>query len=103
MIIVDEIKVKCKKCNKLYNINPEDFDGPETTSDERSMGYETQYIWEYEFICDKCKNELKITVEGFEYPTGILNYQEFNVEGCFIVNQPVLEISNENDESYQDN
>lgn len=99
MIITEGTKVKCKKCNKLHDISPEDFDEPETTSDERSMGYETQYTWEYEFNCDKCNNELKIIIEGYEYPVGILNYQEFNVEGCLIVDEPSLEINNEDYEN----
>lgn len=99
MIIIKGTKVRCKKCNKLHDINPEDFNGPEKSSDERSMGYETQYVWEYEFNCDKCNNELKITIEGYEYPTGILNYQEFNLEGCLIVDEPSLEINNEEDEN----
>lgn len=97
MIIKQGTKVKCKKCNKLHDISPEDFDEPETTSDERSMGYETQYTWEFEFNCDKCNNELKITIEGYEYPVGILNYQEFNTEGCIIIEEPALEINNQED------
>jgi hypothetical protein len=95
MIITQGAEVKCKKCNKLHDINSEDFDDPDTTSDERSMGYETQYTWENEFNCDKCNNELKITIEGYEYPVGILNYQEFSTEGCFIISKPLLEINNE--------
>jgi hypothetical protein len=43
--------------------------------------------------CDKCKNELKITIEGYEYPVGILNYQEFNTEGSIIIDEPTLEIT----------
>lgn len=100
MIITQETEVKCKKCNKLHSISPEDFGYPETTSDERSMGYETQYIWECEFNCDKCNNDLKITIEGYEYPIGILNYQEFNAEGCIIVQEPLLEVNSE-DEDYE--
>ncbi|KJS05466.1 MAG: hypothetical protein VR77_08455 [Flavobacteriales bacterium BRH_c54] len=99
MKISQKISVKCKKCNKLHDINPEGFSDPEMTSDERSMGYETQYIWEHEFNCDKCNNDLKITIEGYEYPVGILNYQEFNSEGCLIVNEPSLEINNEDYEN----
>jgi restriction system protein len=93
MRIIGQIKVKCKKCHKLQEISPDDFEEPETNSDERNMGYETQYIWEFEFQCDKCKNELKITIEGYEYPVGILNYQEFNNEGCIIIDEPTLEIT----------
>lgn len=97
MIIKEGAKVKCKKCNKLHDISPEKFEGPETSSDERSMGYETQYIWEFESNCDKCNNELKITIEGYEYPAGILNYQEFSSEGCIIIDEPSLEVNNEED------
>lgn len=99
MIITRGTKVKCKKCGKLHNINPDDFNEPETTSDERSMGYETQYTWEYEFACDKCDNELKLIIEGYEYPVGFLNYQEFNSEGCIIIEEPALEINNEDYEN----
>lgn len=97
MKIKQGTSVRCKKCNKLHNISPEEFDDPETSSDERNMGYEIQYIWEFEFICDKCNNELKISIEGYEYPSGILNYQEFNSEGCIIIENPSLEINNEED------
>ncbi|MES2619199.1 MAG: hypothetical protein V4613_15080 [Bacteroidota bacterium] len=100
MIIRSGAKIKCKKCNKLYDISPEDFGEPNTSSDERNMGYEIQYIWEYEFNCDKCNNDLHITIEGYEYPVGILNYEEFNSEGCSIIEEPSLEINNED---YEDN
>jgi len=100
MIIIGETKIKCKKCNKHHTIKAEDYDDPETSSDERSMGYETQYIWEIEFNCDKCNNELKITIEGYEYPIGILNFQEVSSEGCSIIEEPTLEVTSLND-SYE--
>jgi len=95
MIISSGVKIKCKKCNKLYDINPEDFGEPDTSSDERNMGYEIQYSWEYEFACEKCDNHIHIYIDGYEYPTGILNYEEFNSEGCSILENPSLEIDND--------
>jgi hypothetical protein len=92
-------KIKCKKCNKLYDITIEDFGEFEETSDERSMGYETQYSWIYEQDCEKCSNSLEMTIDGYEYPSGILNYQEFNVEGCLIIEEPSLEVISQ-DEDY---
>jgi len=100
MIIDKGAKIKCKKCNKLHDISPENFGEPETNSDERNMGYEIQYSWEYEFKCDKCKNDLNITIDGYEYPVGILNYQEFNSGGCVIIEEPSLEVNNE-EEDYE--
>ena len=95
IIIAKGNEIRCKKCSKLYKISPDDFGKPKTNSDERSMGYETQYIWKYEFNCDQCENELKITIEVYEYPIGILNYKEFHAEGCLIITEPSLELINE--------
>lgn len=99
MILKQVTKIKCKKCGKIHDIDPEDFNSPKTTSDERSMGYEIQYTWEYEFICDKCENELKVIIEGYEYPVGFLNYQEFRTEGCLFIEKPTLEINSEDYEN----
>lgn len=95
MIISSGVKIKCKKCSKLYHISPEDFGEPDTSSDERSMGYEIQSTWEYELICDRCSNNLHVTIDGFEYPVGILNYEECSSEGCIIIDKPSLSIINE--------
>lgn len=98
MIIIKGAEIKCKKCFTKYDISPEDFDVPETLSDERSMGYEIQYTWEYEMICDKCENEIQIIVEGYEYPQGILNYEEFTANGCILLGNPSLAINHLDDD-----
>lgn len=102
MIISKGAKIKCKKCFTQYYISPEDFDIPETVSDERNMGYETQYIWEFETICDKCKNKMHIILEGYEYPEGIFNYEEFTTNGCILIDNPKLEIKHL-EEGHEDN
>ena len=96
MIITKPPVIKCKKCGKIHQTEIGAFGEPETSSDERNMGYETQYTWELEFPCDKCQNDMKVIVEGWEYPSGIYNYDEFTSEGCIFVDKPVLEISLEN-------
>lgn len=95
-------KIKCKKCNKIYDINPEDFPEADVTYDERNMGAEAQYLWQYDFQCDKCQNSLILTVEGYEYPIGILNYQESNSEGCVILEKPSLEVNYEEEDYAND-
>ena len=99
MIIKKGATIRCKKCSKQHEINPEDFEEPGTSSDERNMGYEIQYTWEYESPCDKCNNDLRITIEGYEYPEGILNFEEFKSEGCTIIDKPSLEINNDDHEN----
>ena len=84
--------IKCKKCLTEYNILPEDFDGPDAASDERNMGYEIQFSWNYEVNCQNCQNEMHILIEGYEYPQGVFNYEEFTAHGCILIKNPVLEI-----------
>lgn len=102
MIISAGAKIKCKKCFTEYDVSPEDFDTPITLSDERSMGYEIQYTWEFEDICGKCQNEMKVIVEGYEYPEGVFNYEEFTANGCILIENPKIEIQHL-DEGYEDN
>lgn len=97
MIISKGPIIKCKKCNKKYEIEPDDFGEPETYSDERNMGYEIGYVWEMEFECDKCNNEISITIEGYEYPVGVYNYENFSTSGCNFIEEPALEIVYEKD------
>ncbi|MCA6065804.1 hypothetical protein JI747_001355 [Chryseobacterium sp. RG1] len=100
MIISKGPKIKCKRCQKQYDIDPVDFDDADISSDERSMGYELQYTWQYMSNCVRCKNELTIIVEGYEYPVGAFNYEEFTYEGCIVIENPELEIKHI--EEYED-
>lgn len=84
--------VQCKKCKKKYDINVENFDTPEINTEDRNMGYELQYLWEYEFECEKCKNLISITIEAYEYPEGFFNYDEIDTSGCNLLEKPSFEI-----------
>lgn len=97
MILEKGPKVQCKKCSQLFFLDVNEFDGPEINIDERNMGYETQYIWEYIGECNNCNNEISVIIEGWEYPQGVFNYDEFNSRGCKIVEKPLLKIHFEDD------
>jgi hypothetical protein len=45
IILENDLKIKYKKCKNENFIEIASFEGPETTSYERSMGYETEYTW----------------------------------------------------------
>ena len=92
MLISKAPTIKCKKCGKIYHLEIDDFGDAETSSEERNMGYETQYTWEFQMECEKCNNLLTVTIEGWEYPVGIYNYDEFTTEGCLFIEKPELEI-----------
>lgn len=103
MIVINKgPKIKCKKCQKQYEIDAIDFGDAYSSSDERNMGYEIQYTWEYESNCTRCGNDFIIIVEGYEYPVGAFNYKEFIYEGCIPVEDPELEIKHIED-NYEEN
>ena len=93
IILENDFEIKCKKCGKKHTIEIDNFEEPETNSYERSMGYEYEYTWEYEFDCDKCNNEIMISIQGNEYPENILNFESLdNGHGLSYITKPSLKI-----------
>lgn len=84
--------LKCKTCFTLNKPKIEDFDEPEIQCYERNMGPENEFLWSLDFECEKCKSELTVQISGWEYPTGIMNYQETETSGCSIVEEAFLEV-----------
>jgi len=92
MKIVKPPVLKCKKCSTINTPSIEEFDGPEIESNERNMGYESEFTWQYTGNCERCNNAHEVTISAWEYPVGILNYQEIEHKGCTISEQPTLEV-----------
>lgn len=102
MKIVKGPTIKCKRCFFEFEIAPSVFKSPKTVSDERSMGYEIQYTWEHVSKCVKCGNEMRLLIEGYEYPEGVLNHEEFVPTGCILVENPKFEIEDLDEENEED-
>lgn len=92
MKITKSPSYKCLKCIKTFETEIEDFGSPEIVSELRNMGNELQYIWELDTQCEKCKNNINIIIEGYEYPSGFFNYGDTTSEGCLIIKKAELEI-----------
>ncbi|MBR5876061.1 MAG: hypothetical protein IKZ10_04410 [Akkermansia sp.] len=66
-------------CPHCAHGNTIDFEGfvVSTSSEERSMGAETQYVIEAEdLICDKCGKSFDVNGSIFEYPEGSFNCED---------------------------
>lgn len=100
MTIVSPPELKCKKCFTINVPNVDEFEDPSTSSSERNMGEEREFTWELEMECSKCKSPLSITISGWEYPVGILNYQETKATGCLVSKDPVLNVVFDDEDSY---
>ncbi len=96
--ITNEFSVECKKCGTENTIDIADFEPPETTSDERNMGYEIEYLWHCEFSCSKCSNDIEVVPRAYEYPMGILNYHDVECTGAIIIDKPNFEIDHQEEE-----
>lgn len=96
--IKEPIEIACKNCRTINIVTPSDLDAPEIDSEERSMGSEKEYLWESEFNCKKCNNEIRLIIRAFEYPIGFLNYSDSECFGGLVQSEPQVVISHdEND------
>ncbi|GBU23772.1 hypothetical protein R83H12_00390 [Fibrobacteria bacterium R8-3-H12] len=85
--------IECEKCNKKYKIGINEFkEGEYTSEEEREMGFEIHYIWQYENNCKFCNNPIIVEKEGCEYPIGSpIEYDNCGFSGCKIIEEPEME------------
>ena len=94
MRIVKPAVVQCKKCFEIIEI---DADLNVVESDEKSMGQEIGYSSEVEDECPVCGNMIKIKMDVWEYPIGLIDYQEEQCSGAELLEQPVYDPFEEDD------
>jgi hypothetical protein len=81
----------CNKCGKRHCYKKEELemDFECVSSDERNMGPENEYQATEFLVCDECGKEINVTFSVWEYPVGIHNYDETEIDGgklvsCFL-------------------
>lgn len=70
--------IECPYCGVQNRIDVTDESN--VTSDERQMGAETLYEFDFEECCSSCEKAFRVCGFISEYPMGALNYEEINVE-----------------------
>lgn len=78
------LSIKCSNCNCVNTYSPEDFE-LETSADSRNMGSEIHHSWTIDAQCNSCNDDISVSVEGWEYPIGVLNYTDQSVIGGDII------------------
>lgn len=80
---VDSFLVTCDNCGHSIEVDGDDIDWEWECigGDERSMGIENQYIAEHYIDCPECGNEVHITFNVWEYPVGVYNNSDIDIEG----------------------
>jgi hypothetical protein len=90
--IKTQIELECKKCSSIINIEADELGDPEQNVSERSMGDEIEYYWIHEINCKKCNNAIQATFMAYEYPIGILNYNDCEITGAKCLKKPKYEV-----------
>lgn len=77
------LSFKCNNCAKIHKYKASNFnlDFDYVGGSERSMGTENQYVAEENFKCN-CGNDIDVKFEVWEYPLGVHNYDDINIEGA---------------------
>lgn len=63
------------------------------------MGNEIQYNWNYIGNCPHCNNDTDISFDAYEYPVGILNYEDSQLVGCEFISMPQYTVYDEDFEA----
>lgn len=79
----DTFLVRCDTCGELFEVDPDElnFDWEGCYVDDRSMGCEMVYE-SYEVCkCPNCRKQIALTLQIWEYPIGVINYQNIEING----------------------
>lgn len=79
----DAILVRCGTCGELFAFDAGDmnFEWEGGVVDDRGMGYEMEYESQESCFCPNCKKQIDLTLQVWEYPVGVFNTQNIEIEG----------------------
>lgn len=76
--------IRCGACGELFECPAQklyfEWDGVAEYTDRR-MGTEALYISNEICLCARCHHHIDLTFKVWEYPEGVIDYQEIDVEG----------------------
>ena len=80
----DGILIRCDNCGELFS-----FDAGEMSfeweggvvDEDRGMGCEMEYESHETCNCPNCESQIDLTLQVWEYPVGVFNYQDIDIDG----------------------
>lgn len=80
------IEVKCNCGNIIIiDLTKEDLSWEIVETDEREMGDERLHEAEFDEECEECGKTIHITLHVWEYPEGVENMHEIEVDGGTLI------------------
>lgn len=95
MILVGDLIIRCEACGEEYKIDTDSLDKNVISIGEFAMGNRVQHEFFGENKCEKCGQLMSFKLLGFEYPIGAKEYQESEVDGCEVIQEPYMEMEYE--------
>ena len=87
MRITGSIKCICDNCGHENKINVDKIEMENVEADNRSMGWETRHSGNTITECEKCKHELSLEIDVWEYPENAHNATQVFTYGCTSVSE----------------
>lgn len=80
------ILVRCDTCGELFEVTSADlnFDWESSGVDNRGMGAEIEYDAYESTECPNCGRQIDLTLQVWEYPAGVFNNQNIEIDGGYI-------------------
>lgn len=90
MIVLGTLRIRCSTCGAEYQINTDSLDKDVFLVGEFNMGARVQHEYVGEIECESCGRLMLFKVFAHEYPIGAKEYQGSEVEGCEILEEPIV-------------
>lgn len=87
MKLIKPILIQCNHCAEIIEVVT-DFEL--IAYDERQMGPEAEFEGLIEDNCPKCYSPLYIRISAWEYPIGMLNYSNTEIDGAELLEEPEI-------------
>lgn len=98
-IRVSPFSVRCINCGTVKTLSQSDITSEEDYTEMRSCGIEIQSHMTYKFNCNNpdCNRPISIELDTWEYPAGVINYQDKSIRNAIIVTNPTYTVTSQND------
>lgn len=79
----DSILIRCSTCGELFSFDTGDMvlEWNRGIVDDRGMGYEMEYESQEGCECPHCGKQIDLTLQVWEYPMGVFNTQNIEIDG----------------------
>lgn len=84
------MKIICSSCNYVNSFKNPDFLFDAVEEQKRGMDKEITHSATVELKCKKCKKQINLIANIYEYPIGVYNDKSFDINGGKLEEEPDL-------------